>query len=72
MNDRSVTHTVLARHDSNPFGNPTVTGMIDCHSYDHAEQEFEMLNPDETILGIYEGDLSWRQAMDRYHEENRK
>lgn len=46
--------------------------MIDCHSYDHAEQEFEMLNPDETILGIYEGDLSWRQAMDLYHEENRK
>ena len=68
--DTDVTWTVLSRHKDHPFEHPLVIGMIDCHSYDHAELCFEQESPDRVILGIYEGDVSWKDAMARYEKEN--
>ena len=70
MTDTDVTWTVLSRHKDKPFDRPLVTGMVDAHSYDHAEQEFEAQFPDHVILGIYEGDVSWKDAKALYDKEN--
>ena len=70
MTDTDVTWTVLSRHKDKPFDRPLVIGMVDAHSYDHAEQEFEAQFKDYTILGIYEGDLSWKAAMAIYEKES--
>lgn len=69
-NDKTITWTVLHRSVNNSFARPFITGMVDAHSYDHAEQLFEEESPNEFILGIYKGDVSWDDAVDRYNEEN--
>lgn len=69
-NDQTVTWTVLHRTNADPFARAFVTGMVDAHSYDHAEELFEQEFPNEFILGIYQGDVSLKDAISRYSEEN--
>lgn len=64
------TFTVLHRPKSDPFKNPMVTAILNCLDYNHAKSEFELMLPDEIILGIYPGDISHQSAMENYHAEH--
>lgn len=64
------TYTVLHRPNDKPFALPLIGPVLECFDYDHAEREFEAQHPDQTILGIYEGDITREAALDRYHREN--
>jgi hypothetical protein len=70
MNSDSVTWTILHRNSNFCQSIPVTTGIVDAHDYDHAEELFEQQNSGEIILGIYEGDLSRKKAINIYHNEN--
>lgn len=65
-----TTYTVLHRPNDKPFAPPFICAVLDCFDYDHAETEFEAQHPDQSILGIYEGDITREAALDQYHREN--
>lgn len=70
QNFKTVTWTVLHRSKADPLARSFATGMVDAHSYDHAEQCFGDEFPKEAILGIYAGDLSHKVASEQYLAED--